>query len=146
MYTYHHAMLSAHQIDLIQDSFAAVVPITDHVASVFYTRLFQLAPDTRPLFKGDMQEQGRKLFLTLATIVDALDRLDTIVPTARELAVRHIGYGARPHHYGHVGTALLDTLRSELGAQFDADTESAWSAAYAILSGAMLDAATAKAG
>lgn len=139
-------MLSPHQIALVQDSFTAVIPITDHAASIFYTRLFRIAPDTRPLFKGDMQEQGRKLFLTLATVVDALDRLDTIVPIARELAVRHVAYGAQPHHYRHVGTALLDTLRSELGTQFDAETESAWAAAYAILSGAMLDAAATKAG
>lgn len=138
-------MLTPRQIDLVQDSFAAVVPITDRAATAFYQRLFALAPDTRPLFTADMEQQGRKLFLTLATIVDALDRLETIVPTARELAIRHVAYGARPQHYRHVGTALLDTLRSEIGAGFDADTEAAWVAAYTILSDVMLGAADAKA-
>lgn len=57
-------MLSARQIDLVQDSFAAVVPITDAAAAEFYRRLFELAPDTRALFRNDMAEQGRKLFLT----------------------------------------------------------------------------------
>ncbi|PXA89184.1 hemin receptor [Nostoc sp. 3335mG] len=137
--------MTTRQIDLIQDSFAAVVPITDRAATVFYGRLFALAPETRALFHGDMEEQGRKLFLTLATIVDALDRLDTIVPTARELAIRHVAYGAQPQHYRDVGTALLETLRSELGSGFDAQTEAAWGAAYTILSGVMLDAAAAKA-
>lgn len=66
-------MLNARQIDLVQDSFAAVVPITDSTAAEFYRRLFELAPDTKPLFRGDMTQQGRKLFLTLATVVDALD-------------------------------------------------------------------------
>ena len=133
-------MLSARQIDLVQDSFAAVVPITDGAAAEFYRRLFELAPDTRPLFRNDMAEQGRKLFLTLATVVDALDRLDTIVPVARELAIRHVAYGAKERHYAAVGSALIETLRVGLGPAFDRDTEQAWSAAYAILSGTMLTA------
>lgn len=133
-------MLSARQIDLVQDSFAAVVPITDAAAAEFYRRLFELAPDTRALFRNDMAEQGRKLFLTLATVVDALDRLDSIVPVARELAIRHISYGAQDRHYEAVGSALIETLRVGLGASFDQETEEAWSAAYAILSGTMLTA------
>lgn len=138
-------MLNARQIDLVQDSFAAVVPITDSTAAEFYRRLFELAPDTKPLFRGDMTQQGRKLFLTLATVVDALDRLDTIVPVARELAIRHITYGAKERHYAAVGSALIETLRAGLGPAFDRDTEAAWLTAYTILSDTMLAAVREKA-
>ena len=134
-------MLSEHQIDLVQSSFAAVVPITDAAATEFYRRLFEKAPDTRSLFRNDMAEQGRKLFLTLATVVDALDRLDTIAPVAAELAIRHKGYGAKDHHYAAVGSALIETLRVGLGPAFNDETEKAWTLAYAILSGTMLSAA-----
>jgi nitric oxide dioxygenase len=130
-------MLTARQIDLVQTSFAYVVPITDEAAAVFYTKLFALAPDTRSLFKNDMAEQGRKLFLTLATVVDALDRLDTIIPVAQELAIRHVAYGAKARHYDAVGVALIETLRAGLGPLFDADTEAAWGAAYQLLSDTM---------
>jgi hemoglobin-like flavoprotein len=138
-------MLTSRQIDLVQTSFAQVVPITDAAAHAFYTRLFDLAPDTRALFHKDMKEQGRKLFLTLATVVDALDRLDRIVPVARELAIRHIGYGAKEQHYSAVGEALIETLRTGLGPWFDSDTEAAWLAAYKILSDTMLAAVREKA-
>jgi nitric oxide dioxygenase len=138
-------MLNARQIDLVQDSFAAVVPITDSTAAEFYRRLFELAPDTKPLFRGDMTQQGRKLFLTLATVVDALDRLDTIVPVARELAIRHVTYGAKERHYAAVGSALIETLRAGLGPAFDRDTEAAWLTAYTILSDTMLAAVREKA-
>lgn len=134
-------MLTTRQIDLVQASFAYIVPITDAAASVFYGKLFALAPDTRPLFKNDMAEQGRKLFLTLATVVDALDRLDTIVPVAQELAIRHVAYGAKTRHYDAVGVALIETLRGGLGPMFDADTEAAWGSAYQIISEAMQAAA-----
>ena len=142
---YRALMLTNRQVDLVQDSFAAVVPITDRAAAEFYRRLFELAPDTRPLFRNDMEEQGRKLFLTLATVVDALDRLDTIVPVARELAIRHISYGARDRHYAAVGSALIGTLRGGLGPTFDRETEQAWGAAYATLSETMLAAARERA-
>lgn len=138
-------MLNARQIDLVQDSFAAVVPITDSTAAEFYRRLFELAPDTKPLFRDDMTQQGRKLFLTLATVVDALDRLDTIVPVARELAIRHVIYGAKERHYAAVGSALIETLRAGLGPAFDRATEAAWLAAYTILSDTMLAAVREKA-
>ena len=134
-------MLTNRQIDLVQNSFAAVVPITEQAAAEFYRKLFELAPDTRPLFRRDMAEQGRKLFLTLATVVDALDRLDRIVPVARELAIRHVKYGAKEQHYSAVGSALIETLRVGLGPVFNGETEQAWVNAYAVLSDTMLAAA-----
>lgn len=133
-------MVTPRQIELVQDSFAAVVPVTAAAATDFYRRLFELAPETRHLFRHDMDEQGRKLFLTLATVVDALDRLDTVIPVAQALAIRHIGYGVRDGHYAAVGTALIETLRAGLGAMFDGETERAWASAYDLLSGTMIAA------
>ena len=81
-------MITARQIELVQLSFARALPDTDALAADFYARLFALAPDTRALFRGDMADQGRKLFLTLAAVVDALDALDRVLPVASALAVR----------------------------------------------------------
>lgn len=133
-------MLTVRQIDLVQDSFAKVLPVIPLAAATFYDRLFVIAPDTRRLFHGDMTDQGRKLFLTLATVVDSLDRLDEILPVAEALAIRHVGYGARDEHYAAVGTALVDTLTVVLNDDFDVDTAAAWRSAYAALSGCMLAA------
>jgi hemoglobin-like flavoprotein len=41
------------------------------------------------------------------------------------------------HHYGLVGTALLRTLRHELGSEFTNETRAAWVAAYAFLADEM---------
>jgi len=78
-------------------------------------------------------------------VVDALDRLDAIVPVARELAIRHVAYGAKERHYAAVGSALIETLRAGLGLAFDRDTEAAWLTAYTILSDTMLAAVREKA-
>lgn len=131
------------QIQLVQESFALVLPLTVEAAAEFYRRLFQIAPSTRVLFKHDMAEQGRKLFLTLATVVDALDDLDDVLPVASALAVRHVSYGVRAEDYTAVGAALVQTLAHVLGNRFDAETEAAWKGAYGLLSGTMIQAAYA---
>jgi hemoglobin-like flavoprotein len=51
------------QIGLIQQSFSKVAPISKQAAALFYGRLFEIAPEVKPLFRGDMDEQGRKLRL-----------------------------------------------------------------------------------
>jgi nitric oxide dioxygenase len=128
------------QIELVQASFAKVVPIAPQAAALFYARLFELAPQVRDLFGGDMEEQGRKLIAMLATVVNGLNRLDVIVPAAQKLAHRHVGYGARTEHYPVVGAALIDTLDRGLGAEFTSEVREAWIAAYGELAGVMVEA------
>ncbi|MDF1792682.1 MAG: globin family protein [Thalassobaculaceae bacterium] len=133
--------LTSDQITLIEDSFADVVPIKDQAAALFYARLFEIAPEVRPLFKSDMAEQGAKLMATLGLVVKGLRNLDAVVPVAAKLADRHVAYGVKPEHYTPVGTALLWTLGQGLGEKFTPDVEQAWTNAYGILSGAMIGAA-----
>ena len=132
--------MTSEEIRLVQTSFAGVVPIAPLAADLFYARLFELAPQVRPLFKGDMVEQGRKLMAMLGTVVASLDRLDVIVPAARELARRHVAYGVQPAHYAPVGEALIDTLAKGLGDGFDEATRAAWVTAYRTLSTVMIEA------
>jgi hemoglobin-like flavoprotein len=92
----------------------------------------------KPLFRGDMAEQRRKLMATLAVVVYGLSDLPSVLPAASALAKRHVDYGARPEHYSAVGEALLWTLARGLGPQWTDDVASAWNAAYATLSGFMI--------
>jgi hemoglobin-like flavoprotein len=133
--------MTPEQIAQVQQSFAKVAPIADEAAALFYGRLFEIAPELRPLFRGDMAAQGRKLMATLAIVVHGLTRLDAILPAASALAKRHVGYGVRADHYGPVGAALLWTLERSLGSQWTPDLASAWTAAYTTLSGYMMSEA-----
>lgn len=128
-------------IQLVKTSFAAVAPIADQAAALFYARLFELDPSLRPLFRGDLTEQGKKLMQTLALAVASLDRLDAIVPAVRALGARHAGYGVREEHYATVGAALLWTLERGLGSAFTAEVRAAWTATYTTLANTMIAAA-----
>jgi len=125
------------QIALVRASFAKVAPNARAAAALFYGRLFEIAPNLRALFRGDMEEQGAKLMAMLATAVGSLDQLDSIVPAVRALGARHAGYGVHPADYAPVAEALLWTLSEALGDAFTPDTRAAWVAAYTILAGQM---------
>jgi hemoglobin-like flavoprotein len=135
--------MTPEQIAMVRASFAQVVPIKEAAAGLFYGRLFELDPSLKPLFKGEMKEQGIKLMAMIGTAVGGLDRLDSIVPAVQALGKRHVGYGVQAAHYDTVASALLWTLEQGLGAAFTSDVKAAWTSAYGILAGTMKDAATA---
>jgi hemoglobin-like flavoprotein len=129
------------QIALLRSSWALVQPAQAQVAHLFYDRLFQLDPGLRPLFQGDLAQQGRKLMAALSFVVEGLDDLPQRLPAVQALARRHVGYGVQPGHYDTVGRALLWTLAHGLGDAATDDVLQAWQKAYALLSGVMIEAA-----
>jgi hemoglobin-like flavoprotein len=129
------------QVKSVQASFAKVAPITDTAAGIFYSRLFEIAPEVKPLFRGDMAEQGRKLMRTLTVVVNGLGNLEAILPAASALAKNHVAYGVKASHYAPVGAALLWTLEREVGPDWTPELQNAWSAVYATLSSFMINEA-----
>lgn len=137
--------MTEEQIELVQSTWSKVAPHADQVAMLFYDRLFELDPELKPLFKGDMPEQGKKLMQMLAVAVNGLTKLDTIVPAVQDLGVRHNDYGVAPEHYDTVGAALLWTLENGLGEEFTDEVKEAWTVAYTTLATVMKEAAAAAA-
>jgi len=133
--------MTPEQIFLVQKSWRQVLPIADTAAELFYTRLFSLDPTVKPLFKGDMKAQGRKLMAMIGTAVNGLSKLETIVPAVQELGKRHVKYGVKDQHYDTVGAALLWTLEQGLGDAFTRDVKAAWTAVYGVLAATMKEAA-----
>lgn len=128
------------QIALLRTSFDAVRPISVQAAALFYNRLFEIAPEVRPLFKGDMAEQGRKLMATLAVVVNGISDMEKLRPAVEALGRRHADYGVKAAHFAPVGAALLWTLEQGLGEAFTPDVRAAWTEAYAALSATMIEA------
>lgn len=133
--------MTPEQVALVQGSWEKVVPIKEKAAELFYGKLFELDADLKPLFKGDIVEQGNKLMMMINTVVTKLDQLEDIVPAVQDLGKRHVAYGVKDAHYDTVGAALIWTLGAGLGDAFTSDVEEAWTAAYTTLATAMKDAA-----
>jgi nitric oxide dioxygenase len=133
--------MTSDQVELVQQSFAKVAPISEQAAVLFYDRLFEVAPSVRAMFPDDMTEQRKKLMATLAVVVNGLINLEAVLPAASALAKRHVNYGAKPEHYPVVGGALLWTLEKGLGEGWTPEVADAWTAAYGTLSGYMISEA-----
>ncbi len=127
-----HMQLTNEKKLIVQTTFGMVTD-ADALAKTFYLRLFEIDPSTKPMFRGDMAEQRKKLMQTLAVVVKGLDSLETIVPAIEQLAIRHVHYGVTPAHWDSVGTALLMTLEETFGDAFTEEVFDAWATAYAII-------------
>ncbi len=134
-------MLTEAQVKMVQDSFTKVEPIADTAASIFYDRLFTVAPEVKPLFAGaDMSEQGKKLMTMIDTAVRGLTHLEKIVPAVQKLGVRHIEYGVKKEHFEPVGASLLFTLEKGLGEDWNDELHAAWATTYQVLADTMIAA------
>jgi hemoglobin-like flavoprotein len=129
------------QLQLVRQSFAKIAPIAEQAAEVFYGRLFEIAPRLRPLFKGDIKAQGRKLMSTIGFAVGRLQQLPELVPVVQDLGRRHAAYGVKDEHYDIVAEALLWTLGQGLGPDFTPDVKEAWVSVYMTLATTMRSSA-----
>src|SRR3569832_2406767 len=110
--------MTPESIALVKISWQQVLPIQKAAAELFYGRLFELDPSLRPLFRGDMTEQGRKLMTMINMVVMGLDRLGPMLGAIEDLGRRHVAYGVTDAHYNTVGSALIWTLGKGLDEQF----------------------------
>ena len=110
--------MTPEQIKLVQDTFKHVEPIAPQAADLFYGRLFEIAPEVRPLFPADLTSQKEKLMTMLGTAVTNLHQVEKIVPAVQDLGRRHVAYGVKDTHYKPVGEALIWTLDKGLGPAF----------------------------
>jgi hemoglobin-like flavoprotein len=129
----------------LETSFDLVAPRGDELMDTFYARLFAAAPAVRPLFaETDLSRQKTMLLGALVLLRKSLRDLDAIVPKLRELGARHVAYGAKPNHYPVVGQVLIASMAEVAGDAWRLEFERAWSAAFDVVAGAMLDGASAE--
>ena len=126
---------------LVQNSWQQVAAIGPQAAALFYNNLFEADPALKPLFKGDLHAQGKKLIEMIGVAVNKLTELDVLVPVLQNLGKRHGGYGVEDSHYDTVGSALLKTLGQGLGSDFTAEVKNAWTNVYGVMADVMKAAA-----
>jgi hemoglobin-like flavoprotein len=130
-------------LEALETSFDLVAPRGDELMDIFYGRLFAAAPAVRPLFAGtDLRKQKIMLLRVLGLLRKSLRDLESIVPILHDLGARHVAYGARPEHYPVVGAVLIASMAEIAGDAWQPGHERAWTAAFDVVAGAMLDGAS----
>ena len=130
--------MTPEQVDLLRKSFDAMYPMRRDIADLCYSRFFELAPDARDLFPGDMERQRIKLMDMIAALVGPLFQ-SLVADSGR----RHAEFGVQPSQYAAMGEALMWSLECKFGASFTPELQESWRALYATVQVEMLRAANA---
>lgn len=133
--------MKAQNIELVKKSWSLIEQMDqDIVGGLFYKRLFEIAPQVKPMFSEiSIPEQSRKLVTMLTYIIKNVDRFDTILDEVVDMARRHVQYGVKSGDYAPVGQALLWTLENAFGKYWTADFNGAWTEVYNALATALIE-------
>ena len=129
-------------ISALETSFDQIAGCGDELMDVFYARLFAAAPSVKPLFAGtDLRRQKGMLLAALVLLRNSLRDLESIAPKLHDMGARHVQYGAQPEHYPVVGEVLIASMAEIAGDAWTVEYECAWTEAFGIVAGAMLEGA-----
>lgn len=132
--------LDHRQIALVRESFRGIDQTPTPVHRQFYETLFRHDPKLRALFRADIESQGMSFMRTLRTILDNLERPETLGERYGELGVGHQAVGVHRRDFDVMEDALMETLANALGEAWDDEVEAAWRAAYREIAARMIAA------
>lgn len=125
--------MNAQQIGLIRATWQVTQPNAEHVAGLFYARLFELDPSLRHRVGDQAREQGRRLLAMMDTLVCGLDRLPVLRRLLLAIGRRYATCGLRTSDYATLGAAWLWALNASLGNHFSPAARSAWTSFYGLV-------------
>lgn len=112
------------------------------LATIFYDKLFTVAPNLRPMFKGDVELQRHKLIQAMDAVVMNFEDPEANSAMLAALGQRHAGYGAKPEHYDLVVDLLIESMSTLLGPDTDPKELAEWRTALQLVSHQMIAAAS----
>lgn len=101
--------------------------------TMFYERLFDVHPMSKPLFKNGMVSQGKFLVKMITLTINSLKYPEKFKKTMEDLAMRHCERGVKAGEYAIVGDVLFWVLERSLGPAYTVEVEDAWKKIYSAM-------------
>lgn len=130
-------IMTPSQITVVQASWQKVAKHQEDVATVFYQRLFELAPELRQFYQSDIQQFGRSLMRNLDLAVTSLGQFKLLMPMLSDFATKNLGSGIKNKDETAARNAMLWTLERCLADSFTQEVRTAWNEAFSLLTGAV---------
>jgi hemoglobin-like flavoprotein len=141
--------MTPEQTRLLAESFSKLENRLYDLGSLVYQKLFEIDPNSRRLFKGDMEEQKLKLARVFAEFIRVKTRSqhflpvtkkggEAVIPGVGSLGERHdADYGVGCKHYIYMREALLYAISTLLGSEYNDEIGQAWAETFDMLAEAM---------
>lgn len=128
-------------VAVIKASFERVKPNADKTVTRFYEILWTDYPESKALFANvDIPLQKEAFIKALGYIVENLDDTAKLVNYLRAMGGRHANYGLDSElPFQWMGNSLIKALGEGLGTAWTTELLTEWTAAYAIVSGTMIE-------
>ena len=137
--------MNPEQIAIVRETWARLQPQADQVANRFYSRLFDLDPDLKPLFEADLEGQGERCMQCVDAAVARLDQPEQFRAEAAERGASHFFYSGNDDDFDNAGIAFLWALERLLGPEFRLDVRAAWAEFFGELTDAIREETAAAA-
>jgi len=143
----------ARRKELVRQTWRAVeLGLDVRATRQFYVKLFQKYPEIKPHFNNvNMELQAKKLHEVFKVAVRFLDNMDQLVPTLKDLGIRHARcYGVKREHYDAVTDSFIRVLNELVFCDWKQglegsirllDIADAWSWVLTFIGNTMADAA-----
>ena len=137
--------MTPEQTRLLAESFSKLENRLYDLGSLVYQKLFEIDPNSRRLFKGDMEEQKLKLARVFAEFIRVKTRSqhflpvtkkggEAVIPGVGSLGERHdANYGVGCKHYIYMREALLYAISTLLGKENNDEIGQAWAETFDML-------------
>lgn len=131
-------LMSPHDRQLLLESWQRLEPHADQLATVFFDRLFELAPESRRLFSGStLESQFLRFAYMLVELVALHDEPHKMLLATAQIGQRLSSYGIADAHYLAVSQAIGAMLTHAPEACATPESRAAWHEAYDLLTAIM---------
>lgn len=115
------------ELELVEESFAILVPQGEELVSRFYEQLFERNPKLASLFDNvSVVGQQKKLLASLVLLVQNLDKPEVLKDYLLGLGARHMHYGVSLEQYQMFTDSLLAVMSEMMGKKWTSQVNDAW--------------------
>lgn len=141
-------LLTQETRDVIKTTWAMAISKRDNhdttpvatFVGLFFSKLFELSPESQLVFNHDIGLEGRTLSNVLTGMLEYLIHPKKLKKQVKALAKSHVALGITPEMFQAFGDALIHAIHVRLGEDWNASYEKAWIDAYSGISGLIVRA------
>ena len=126
------------QILLIKKSWHQFLLNAEENEVLFFNRLFEMAPEVKQLFKGNLKELTKKFTSITTFMVSKLHNFEDALKEVKTIIQRNNQYKLSAEYYAFMGDALLCTLENGLAETWNDELKESWATAYFALADSMV--------